>query len=57
MEGTKQLHIACALLSGGGFFFRGILMAQDSALLQTRVIKIETHIVYTALLISEIILE
>jgi len=56
MESTKQLHIACALLSGGGFFFRGILMMRDSALLRTKLIKIAPHVVDTVLLISAIIL-
>mgnify|MGYP002267016457 CR=1 FL=1 len=56
MEGVKLVHITCALVSGGGFFFRGILMMRGSALLQSRLIKITPHVIDTVLLISAIIL-
>lgn len=56
MEGVKQVHVVCALVSGCGFFVRGILMMRDSAVLQMRLIKITPHIVDTVLLISAIIL-
>ena len=47
MEGVKLVHVACAVLSGSGFFFRGILMMRDSALLRMRLIKIAPHVVDT----------
>jgi len=56
MEGIKWLHVACALLSGGGFFIRGILMMRESAWLQVRMVKIAPHVVDTLLLLSAIAL-
>ena len=56
MEGVKQVHVACVILSGCGFFFRGILMIQASALLQARLIKIAPHVVDTVMLVSAITL-
>jgi len=50
------LHVACALLSGGGFFIRGILMMRESAWLQVRMVKIVPHVVDTLLLLSAIAL-
>lgn len=51
-----MVHIGCALLSGGGFFFRGILMMRGSDLLHARLIKLAPHVVDTVLLASAIIL-
>jgi uncharacterized membrane protein SirB2 len=56
MEAIKWLHVGCAVLSGSGFFVRGILMMRDSALLQARVVKITPHIIDTLLLVSAILL-
>jgi uncharacterized membrane protein SirB2 len=56
MEAIKWLHVGCAVLSGSGFFVRGILMMRDSALLQARVVKVSPHIVDTLLLLSAIVL-
>jgi len=56
IEGIKWLHMACALLSGGGFFIRGILMMRESAWLQVRMVKIAPHVVDTVLLLSAIAL-
>jgi uncharacterized membrane protein SirB2 len=56
IEGIKQLHVGCVILSGSGFFLRGILMMRGSALLQARLIKISPHIVDTVLLVSAIAL-
>lgn len=56
MEVVKQVHVACVLLSGAGFFFRGILMMRESPLLRARLIKIAPHIVDTVLLVSAIAL-
>ena len=54
MEGVKQVHIVCALLSGSGFIYRGILMLRGSPLLRARLMKIAPHVVDTVLLISAI---
>lgn len=56
MESIKWLHITCALLSGSGFFIRGILMMRGSAWLQARMVKIVPHVVDTVLLVSAIAL-
>ena len=56
MEGVKSVHIACALVSGGGFFFRGILMLRGSPFLQVKWITITPHVVDTLLLVSAIVL-
>jgi uncharacterized membrane protein SirB2 len=56
METIKWLHVSCAVLSGGGFFARGILMLRDSAWLQARLVKVVPHVVDTLLLLSAIAL-
>jgi len=56
IEGIKWLHVVCALLSGGGFFIRGILMIRESAWLQMRMVRIAPHVVDTLLLLSAIAL-
>jgi len=56
MESIKWLHVTCALLSGGGFFIRGILMMRESAWLQARMVKVVPHVVDTVLLVSAIAL-
>ncbi len=56
MESIKWLHVACALLSGSGFFTRGILMIREPAWLQVRMVKIIPHVVDTLLLVSAIVL-
>ncbi len=56
METIKWLHIVCAMLSGAGFFARGILMVRESPWLQQRVVKILPHVVDTVLLVSAITL-
>jgi len=56
MEGIKWLHVASVLLSGGGFFIRGILMMRESAWLQVRMVKIAPHVIDTVLLVSAIVL-
>jgi len=52
----KQVHIASALLSIGGFAIRGMLMLRDSTLLQSRFARVAPHIVDTVLLASAIAL-
>jgi len=56
MESIKWVHVACALLSGSGFFVRGILMIRESAWLQARMVKVFPHVVDTVLLVSAIAL-
>jgi uncharacterized membrane protein SirB2 len=56
MEGIKQVHVACVVLTGSGFFLRGILMMRNSGLLQARIVKIAPHIVDTVLLVTAIAL-
>lgn len=52
----KTIHVSCALLSISGFFLRGLLMINESYLLQARITRIAPHIIDTALLISAIVL-
>ncbi len=56
MESIKWLHVACAVLSGGGFFIRGMLMMRESVWLQARMVKVAPHVVDTVLLASAIVL-
>lgn len=53
---VKTLHIACALLSGLGFFARGLGMLADATWLRWRVTRVAPHIVDTMLLGSAVIL-
>lgn len=52
----KHLHITCVILSGTGFFLRGLLMFRDSPLLSRRWIKVVPHVNDTALLAAAIAL-
>lgn len=52
----KAVHIACAVLSAGGFAVRGVLMLRDSALLATRFVRVAPHVVDTLLLASAVAL-
>ena len=52
----KQLHIACAALSGSLFLLRGIWMLRDSSMLQRRWVRVVPHVVDTLLLTSAIFL-
>ena len=52
----RDLHITCVILSGAGFFLRGIWRLVDSPLAQRRWVKIVPHVVDTALLSSAIAL-
>ncbi len=56
MESIKWVHIACAVLSGSGFFIRGIWMMRESAWLQVRMVKVVPHVVDTVLLVSAVVL-
>ena len=51
---AKSLHVACAVLSIGGFAARGILMLRDSPLLGSRLVRVAPHVVDTVLLASAV---
>lgn len=50
----KHLHVTAVLISGAGFFLRGLLMLGDSPLLARRWLKVLPHVVDTVLLGSAI---
>lgn len=52
----KLTHVACAVLSYGGFFVRGVWMMRDSTMLERRWVKILPHLNDTLLLASAIAL-
>ena len=52
----KHLHVACVILSGTGFFFRGLLMLSDSPLAEQRWLKILPHVNDTVLLAAALTL-
>lgn len=52
----KYLHIACVVLSGSGFFLRGVLMLNDSPILQERWLRIFPHVIDTILLAAALAL-
>ena len=49
---VKDIHLACVVLSLGGFAARGVLMLAGSPLLQARFVRIAPHVVDTVLLAS-----
>lgn len=51
---VKHLHIACVVISGAGFFLRGLLMLRRSPLLAARWIRVLPHINDTVLLAAAI---
>lgn len=52
----KYVHVACVILSGIGYFVRGLWMMHESPLLQKPWVKVAPHIVDTMLLASAILL-
>ena len=50
----KHLHVTCVVLSGAGFFLRGLWMLFDSPRLAQRWVRVAPHVVDTALLASAI---
>ena len=52
----KHFHVACVVLSGGGFLLRGLWMMADSPYLARPWVRVAPHIVDTALLASAIAL-
>lgn len=53
---VKHLHMMFAALSGMLFLLRGVLMLQDSALLQQRWAKLVPHVIDTVLLASALVM-
>jgi uncharacterized membrane protein SirB2 len=51
---VRTLHVACAVVSIGGFAVRGALMLADSPWLQKRFVRIAPHVVDMLLLASAI---
>ena len=56
MDTIKWIHVSCVILSGLGFFVRGVLMVRAPVLLSARSVKIAPHVVDTLLLVSGIVL-
>jgi len=52
----KNLHVLCVVVSGSGFFMRGVCMLSDSPRLNQRWIRVVPHLVDTLLLGSAIAL-
>jgi len=52
----KFVHIACVILSGTGFFIRGIWMIRGSPRLHDKWVRVLPHIIDTTLLVSAILL-
>lgn len=50
----KHLHVTAVMLSGTGFFLRGLLMLGDSPMLARRWLKVVPHVVDTVLLGSAV---
>ena len=50
----KHLHVTCVIVSGSGFFLRGLWMLSDSPRLNQRWVRIVPHVVDTTLLGSAI---
>jgi len=52
----KYVHVACVILSGTGYFVRGLWMMRESPRLQKLWIKVVPHLIDSALLASAILL-
>ena len=52
----KYLHVTCVMLSGAGFFIRGIWMIRESPRLHKTWVRVLPHIIDTTLLVSAILL-
>ena len=50
----RNVHITCVILSGSGFFLRGVWMLLDSPMRNRLWIRVVPHIVDTALLASAV---
>ena len=56
MDWLKYVHIACVVLSGSGYFIRGIGMIRESTWLQKKWVRIVPHVIDTTLLGSAVLL-
>ena len=52
----RHIHIACVVLSGTGFFVRGVLMLCASPVLAQRWLRVVPHVVDSVLLASAVLL-
>jgi uncharacterized membrane protein SirB2 len=52
----KYVHLTCVVLSGAGFFIRGIWMIRESPWLHKTWVRVLPHIIDTTLLVSAILL-
>jgi uncharacterized membrane protein SirB2 len=52
----KYVHLTCVVLSGTGFFIRGIWMIRESPWLHKTWVRVLPHIIDTTLLVSAILL-
>ena len=52
----RNLHIACVILSGAGFFVRGLWLFSGSPMLSRRWVRVVPHVVDTTLLGSAVAL-
>ena len=52
----RHLHIGCVMVSGAGFFLRGVWMLRTSPWLQQPLVRILPHVVDTLLLASALAL-
>lgn len=52
----KHLHITCVVLSGTGFFLRGLMLLRGSPLPASRWLKIAPHVNDTVLLVAALTL-
>lgn len=52
----KHVHVACVILSGTGFFIRGVWMVRESPRLHEKWVRVLPHIIDTTLLVSAILL-
>lgn len=52
----KYLHVGCVVLSGAGFFLRGLWMLADSPWRQRTTVRVLPHVVDTVLLLSALVM-
>lgn len=52
----KHIHVGAVLASGGFFLLRGLLMMQESTLLNSKFFRVVPHIIDTVLLLAAITL-
>lgn len=52
----KYVHVTCVVLSGAGFFIRGVWMIRESPWLQKKWVRVLPHIIDATLLVSAILL-